>query len=130
LLGTAGKAAVALAISLAAAAAATGFSLPGAATSCLSVSLPLVIVSYKDGLFQSSPSPMYAERRLDKENVGDGCAKNCGEGDGSSRFAIGFRGMDIMDRLLKGGDCRLSMPTLSADEGVLLGAIEGAGMMF
>lgn len=129
LLGTAGKAAVTAAMALLASAAATDFSLPGAATSCLSISLVLVVVSYKDGLRDSSPSPMYAERRLDRENVGDGWAKYCGEGAGSFRFATGFRGIDILDPALKGGDWRLSIPALSADEGVL-GAIEGAATMF
>jgi hypothetical protein len=37
--------------------------------------------------------------------------------------------MDILDPALKGGDWRLSIPALSADEGVL-GAIEGAATMF
>jgi hypothetical protein len=55
-------------MSLVASAAATDFSLPGAAASCLSISLMLGVVSYIDGLCASSPSsPIYAERRLDRE---------------------------------------------------------------
>lgn len=59
---------------------------------------------------------------LDREKVGDGCAKNCVVGAGNCKFAMGFRGIDIMDRPLKGGDCRLT-------ETELVGESEGAAML-
>jgi hypothetical protein len=61
---------------------------------------------------------MYAIRMLDRENVGDGWPRNCA--DGGCRFAIGFRGIAIMlERALKGGDCRLGTEAvvLDTDEG-------------